>query len=159
MISAIREWLCSIVICTLFLSILRAMLPEGAVKQVGNFTGGLLLLLCVLSPLLHLDGLSSEFNFSEYRSDFEEQQKLWAEDGERALTQRIEEETESYISDKANAIGAEVSVSVETEKRKDGIIVPTMVHLTGPYVSELSVCIQQELGIPPERQVWDEENR
>lgn len=156
MIAAVRTWLTSIAVCTLFLSVLQAMIPEGSIRKISSFTGGLLLLICVMGPLINLKGQHIEWELSEYRIDIQNQQQRWIEETEKELTQRIGAETESYISDKAAQLGMELTVCVETARREDGLIVPVSVQLSGPYSPKLSVCIEKDLGIPPERQVWHE---
>lgn len=156
MIAEIRTWLTSIVVCTLFLSLLQAMIPEGTVRKVGSFTGGLLLLVCVLGPLIDLQGHQMRWELSEYRMDIQNQQQLWIEETEKELAQRIGAETEAYILDKAAQLGMTPSVSVETVCQEDGLIVPTSVWISRPYVPALAACIEKDLGIPPERQVWHE---
>lgn len=156
MMTAIRTWLTSIVVCSLFLSMLQAMIPEGTIRKVSSFTGGLLLLVCVLGPLIHLNSQSVEWDLSKYHIDIEHQQQIWMEDTKKELAQRIGEETEAYISDKAAQLGMELSVCVETDCREDGLIVPASVQLFSPYSPALSACIEKDLGIPPERQVWHE---
>lgn len=156
MMETIRTWMTSIVMCTLFLSLLQAMIPQGSVRKVGSFTGGLLLVVCVLGPLLHLQGLHIEWDWSEYSTDLQAQQQSWMEETERELAQRIGTETETYISDKATQLGTEVTAHVETQLRDDGLLIPASVRLSGPYSPELAACIEKDLGIPPERQVWHE---
>lgn len=156
MIATIRTWLTSVVVCTLFLSLLQAMIPEGAVRRVSLFTGGLLLFVCILGPLINLEDRDMKWDFSKYRMDIQKEQQLWMKHAEKELEQRIGTETESYISDKAAQLGTEVSACVETECREDGLIVPVSVRLSGPYSLELAACMEKDLGIPPERQVWHE---
>ena len=50
MIGALREWLTSIVVVTLLLSVAQALVPEGNICRVASFLGGLILLLTMLRP-------------------------------------------------------------------------------------------------------------
>ena len=65
----------------------------------------------------------------------------------------IKQKTETYILDKANALGAEITVQVVLED-----YIPAGVTIMGdvsPFVkSNLSASITQELNIPPEEQIW-----
>ena len=53
--------------------------------------------------------------------------------------------------------GVEVKANVETRTGEAGLPVPQRVELEGPYSKELADYITHELNIPPERQVWNEQ--
>ena len=53
--------------------------------------------------------------------------------------------------------GVEVKANVETRTGEAGLPVPERVELEGPYSKELADYITHELNIPPERQVWNEQ--
>ena len=53
--SVFRTWLFGIVAAAMVLSILYALLPKGALLTVAKCTGGLIMLLVVIRPLLALD--------------------------------------------------------------------------------------------------------
>ena len=73
---------------------------------------------------------------------------------DEAMTAVIKAQTETYIEDKAEALGATVTAGVTLA----GDMLPWQVELTGevsPYVkTRLAQTIWAELGIPEERQVW-----
>ena len=50
-----------------------------------------------------------------------------------------------------------ISARVETRTGEAGLPVPERVELEGPYSKELADYITHELNIPPERQVWNEQ--
>ena len=76
--------------------------------------------------------------------------------GKEELAAIIAGRTAAYISDKADALGLEVSVRVETEPGEEGTPLPVSAELEGPYSQDLADWIAGELGIPAERQVWHE---
>ena len=155
MIGAVRGWITSIAAVTLLLTVAQALVPEGTMKKITGFTGGLLLLAALLQPVLRTDLGRLRLDFSDYRKAIEE--RAWELDaaGKEELAAIIAGRTAAYISDKADALGLGVTARVETEA-EEGVPVPASVELTGPYSQALADWIAGELGIPAERQVWHE---
>ncbi len=155
MMLAIRDWISAIVICALLLSTVQSLIPDGAVRRVVDFAGGLLLTLCVLNPLLHCaewfhpDLLDIGQTLDELEWDLKQET-------DTALKSSIEERTKAYISEQAEALGVDVTAEITAEQQEDGVILPVWAELRGPYSGELSKQLDHELGIPPERQVWHE---
>ena len=71
----------------------------------------------------------------------------------------IEEQCEEYILDKAEELGANVfGVKVQAQWNLDGLWVPYSAEIDAPDIGSaktaLEGVIQNELGIPAERQMW-----
>ena len=156
MIGALREWLTSIVVVTLLLSVVQALVPEGSIRRVASFVGGLILLAVLMRPVLGTDLERLQLDLGGYEQELKNAREELASSRETELTERIEERTAAYISDKADALGLEVVVRVEASAGPDGISLPEKAELTGPYSRELADFMARELGIPAERQVWHE---
>ena len=156
MIGALREWLTSIVVVTLLLSVVQALVPEGSIRRVASFVGGLILLAVLMRPVLGTDLERLQLDLGGYEQELKNAREELASSRETELTERIEERTAAYISDKADALGLKVAVRVEATTGPDGVSLPEKVELTGPYSRELADFMTRELGIPAERQVWHE---
>ena len=52
MMAAVREWLETVVLVTMLLALVESMIPEGAIRRIAGFTGGVILLIALLRPLL-----------------------------------------------------------------------------------------------------------
>ena len=156
MIGAVRVWLTSIVMVTLLLSVAQTLIPEGTIRKIAGFTGGLILLVALLRPVLGADLERLHLDLGDYERAIEERQEELASAGNAELKALIESQTAAYISDKANALGLEVTVRVETDTGDDGVPVPAAAEVTGPRSEELASYMENELGIPRERQVWHE---
>ncbi len=156
MIGAVRGWLTSIAAVTLLLSVVQTLVPEGTMRKISGFTGGLVLLAALLQPVLGTDLSRLHLDFSDYETEIQRRAQELEVKGKESVTEIIEERTAAYISDKADALGVELTASVDTEPREDGTPVPIFVELEGSYSQELAAWITQELGIPIERQVWHE---
>ena len=156
MIGALREWLTSIVVVTLLLSVVQTLVPEGSIRRVASFVGGLILLAVLMRPVLGTDLERLQLDLGGYEQELKNAREELASSCETELTERIEERTAAYISDKADALGLKVAVRVEATTGPDGVSLPEKVELTGPYSRELADFMTRKLGIPAERQVWHE---
>ena len=155
MIGLIRQWLTAVVLVTMRLSVAQTLVPEGTVRKITSFIGGLLLLVVMLQPLLRTDLGSLRIHAEDYAAAIEERQVELESAENEALAQGIAERTAAYISDKAAGLGLTVTVRVETEPGADGTPLPERVYLEGTKSEELSHWLAEELGIPAERQVWN----
>lgn len=156
MIGAVRSWLTSIAAVTLMLTVVQTLVPEGTLRKISGFTGGLLLLAALLQPVLKTDLGRLRLDFSDYEAAIGERTAELDAAGKEELAAIIAGRTAAYISDKADALGLRVTARVETEPGVDGTPLPASAELTGPYSRELADWITGELGIPAERQVWHE---
>ena len=154
---ALREWLTSVVVVSVLLAVVQTLIPEGTVRKIGAFTGGLILLVTLLQPLLGVDFEDLEPRLEQSRETVEQRQQELEQAGERELAKLIERQTAAYIWDKADALGLDLSAEVRVERGPDGIPLPVSATLTGTYSEALSAYLERELGIPRERQVWHED--
>ena len=153
MIAAVRGWVTSIAAVALILTVVQSLVPEGTLRKIAGFTGGLVLLAALLQPALRTDLGRLRLDPSGYGEAIGARAEDLAEAGKEELAEIIAERTAAYISDKADALGLTVTVRVETELEA-GTPIPASAELRGPYSRSLADWIAEELGIPAERQVW-----
>ena len=55
MMEHVRQWLSSIVVVSLLLSVVQSLVPKGSLRRVASFLSGLVLLVVLLEPLPKLD--------------------------------------------------------------------------------------------------------
>ena len=157
---AVRTYLLGVTAAAMGLAILLQLLRRDAIRKVAALTGGLLLALVVLTPLLRVN-LDS---FAKYLARMEMEADARASGIEIAnrdlLARIIQEKTEAYILDKAAALGAEVTAEVTMETAGD-YPYPREAAIYGALTevqrSVLARCIAEEIGIPEERQVFSRE--
>ena len=152
----LREWLTSLVAVSMLLSVAQTLVPEGSIRKITSFTGGLILLVVLLRPLLGADLSRLDLHLEDYERAIGQRQEELASAGEAELAGIIEERTAAYISDKADTLGLAVKVQVETKLAGDGVPVPWRAEIWGPRSPALATYMEEELGIPGERQVWHE---
>ena len=97
-----------------------------------------------------------DLNISHYQEAVEQRQTELEASQKEELASLIESEMETYISDKAKSMSLTLRVQVTAEPDGSGVPVPVRAELTGPRSEELSRWLDAELGLPAERQVWNE---
>ena len=152
----IRTWILSVTVSAIVIAVAEALMPPGAVKKVGKLTGGLILVLGILQPLVTMD----------YEDLYDMVTALPAgaiaqEDQYEAKKGIIEEDLEAYIVDKGEALGADCTAQVTCTPGEGEVPVPTQATVTGnltPAQQEaMSRYLEQELGIPSQGQIFDSE--
>jgi len=134
----------------------RLLRDHGLAAQLGKVLVGVFLLLSLLRPLMG----KALPDLSQWRYDYtqaaQEAVALGEMTAKNALVQRIKDQTEAYILNKAASLQAKLQVEVVLSD--DPIPVPVGVKLSGqisPYAkSQLQRLLQQELGIAKENQQW-----
>ena len=156
MMAAARAWLTAVVSVTLLLSVVQTLIPKGSLREIASFVWGLLLLAVLLRPLGSVDLSAVSLDLAPYRQTVERRQAELEQEGQKELIGLIEAELGSYIWDKAADLGLTLQVQVTVEPDGSGVPATVSVELTGPKSEALSRWLETELGVPAERQVWNE---
>lgn len=153
----IRTWILTVTVSALIIAAAEALMPEGSVKKVGKLTGGLILVLGILQPLVSMDyqALYDMVNTLPAGSISQESRIEATEDPMKGI---IEEELGAYIVDKGTELGLACTAQVECAAGEEGIPTPQRVTVTGPFTqSQKEALIQyitQDLGISREYQIY-----
>ena len=143
---------CAAVLCGLAQLLFSQSPLQGLVKVVT----GLILTVVVLSPCLETDSWQWPLDFENIASQGEAAVSAGESVANSVLSQRIQEQTRTYILNKASEFGAELSVEVQLQEESP--YAPCGARLVGtvsPYVKKIitdHLC--RELGIPEEEQIW-----
>ena len=150
----LRTWILSVTACAMVIAAAEALMPDGAVKRVGKLTGGLILVLGLLQPLVKLD-------YDDWLDDLPAQTAgaVTQEELEGAayapMKSIIERELSAYI------VGVTCTAQVVCETGEDGVPIPTRTTITGamtPAQKEAMIrCVTQELAIPRSGQIYRNE--
>ena len=149
----LRLWLLGVVACAVLVSLAGQLTDGGTMKKIVRFAGGMLLMLAMLRPLLRLDLAVLDVDLASYREAVSQLELELAQRQEDALSARIVAETGAYIEDEADELGLSVRAAVRTEE-VDGVPLPVSVTLCGEENAALADCIERELGIAKEDQLW-----
>ena len=157
MIEGIKNWLWGIIAVSMCLALLYGLMPKGAVRSIGQISGGLVLLLVMLYPVLGIQLKHLEWHSGDYQEAIDRQIEEYRSGYEDQLRQSIEKETAAYISKKAAQMGVDCRIEVKAEEKADHTVLPGEVWLDTEQNTALQTWITSELGIAPERQHWEVE--
>ena len=154
-----KQYLMSLcVVCILF-SVMSALVTDKKWKKILDYMCSLVLILVVISPLFKID-----LNEIEQYFDLEATEFGWGIEEnayeDDILCSLIKERSEEYILEEALRMGMEVEAHVVLG---DGgtYQIPIAVQICGScsdFEKEvLSTVISNDLGIPPEKQIWNSE--
>ncbi len=159
--SAVRDYLFAIVATALAVSLISSFPQRKSIRQVVTLCGGLILLICLLRPVIYLKFGDLQDFLSQYEVD-ESLISQVLEDGQNETARLITAQTEEYILDKAAQLGASVEAEVTLSALSDSYQYPYSVTLRGRWTpaqkENLTQYISQTLGIPEERQIWNNQN-
>ncbi len=153
-----KAWLMGIVGAALLASLAEMLCPAGRVKPVLRLLCALVCALAVAEPLMELDMKSLSIGLASYRQ--QAQQITESEEEEAKMVQRtyIQEECAAYILTQAEARGLTLSSVAVTAQWDEGeaLWYPWEVQIDGAYSPALAAAIEEDLGVPEERQRWAE---
>ena len=154
----LKNWLLGVTAAALAVSLAQALTPEGTVKKIGRLAGGLVLLLAAVRPLLGLEAPSWQGPEALSPTLMAEQA---GQSGQEVLKTLIAEKAGAYIVDKGQSLGFSCRVEVEVAEDGSGWPVPWQAEISGEWTAQqkkaLSQAVEEELGIPAQRQSFREE--
>ena len=153
--SFLRTWLFGIVATAMALSILYALVPKGTFLTVAKCTGGLIMLLVVIRPLLALDLEGLHVDYREWERTVQQQTDDYTAANQEEMTAIIQQETAAYIAEKAAELGLTCHPEVTCQLR-DGVPFPAAVTMDIPRDAALARLIAEDLGIDEDHQSWRE---
>lgn len=160
MTGALTDWLRCVIGASLLCCCAMYITPRGRVRDAARLVCGVVLAIALISPVADFDFGAYSESLARYRAE-SESFSADAEETYNSLTRTvIEENYAAYISDKAAEKGLALdAVSVWVEWAGSGIWYPTQAYLTAPEQTKtaLAPVIEAELGIPQERQFWNDD--
>lgn len=152
-----KSWLLGIVLTSLASGLARQLAPQGKEQAMVRLVSGLLLALAILRPLAGQNWDKLDFDLDGFTLQASDLSDSYRKNQQEALSAIIAEKTEAYIWDKANRLGLSCAVTVTVSASEGGVPLPDSVLIRGPYSRELADCLEEEVGIPAEKQIWLEE--
>ena len=159
MIELMREWITGITCAAMLLAVSQSLVPDGVVKKVLRFTGGLLLIGVIGLPLLRMDGTALSDYLTEYEIKFSQSGIRLTEENETMMKNIVAVQCEAYLQNLAEELGLGCRFEVHCAMSAEYYPIPYVVHINGEVNAEqqrtLMLAIAQELGVPMERQYWN----
>ncbi|MDO4750219.1 MAG: hypothetical protein Q4A39_05185 [Eubacteriales bacterium] len=155
-----RAWISGLSGAAVLGAVCVLLTSTGPVRSVTKMMSGTVLALAFLSPLVKLDMETFSLSTAQYREEAAVLTEEARELQERLSRIIIQEEYAAYIWDKAQSLGL-TSGQAEVMVRWGGDCwVPDEVMLTFSGSEDkrnaLANLVEAELGIPKERQYWNE---
>lgn len=154
----VRSYILTITAAGILCAIVKNLSDGRAGGRMLGFTCGVFLILAAISPLHTVDFSGWDENLECIQSQASAVQEQTTEKIQSQLDAIILERTTAYILDKGAALGAALEVEVSLG-RSNGYGIPESVCISGaysPYIkTQLGAVLEQDLGIPPERQEWN----
>lgn len=158
MSSWMEQWLMGMACASLVLVVSGALVKSGGGQKVCKLAGSLLLLLVTVGPILRMDQQDWERILQWDTQVMEEAEQGLEERNNLMYESFIEEETEAYILDKADALGVHCQVEVVVQW-EDEIPQPWSACVTGTWTKTqqeaLAEVLEEDLGIPRQRQSFE----
>lgn len=156
----LRDWLMAVTCTAMALALIEGLVPAGTGKKVCRLAGGLALLLAAVSPVVRLDGGEIGDILAGYRAELGACEEALAEQSAERYKTIIAERTAAYIVDKAEEMGISCQAEVTIGYDGNGALCPWAVTARGEWTAEgreaLARVMENDLGVPPERQYFEE---
>ena len=160
MTELVRQWLLGVACTALILAVADSLAPDGSVKKVCRMAGGLALLLAAVSPLLRLDVGALSDALEKYQTAVRSYKETLEEQNNLFYQTIIEESAAAYIVDKAEEMGISCQAEVTFSYDEDGVPCPWEVTARGDWTdgarAALARLLEDDLGVPPQRQHYEE---
>ncbi len=160
MTGMLKDWLVGLTCAAMALALIEGLVPSGTVKKVCRLAGGLALLLAAVSPLVKLDKGAVGDALKDYRSSLDAYEETLAEQYDQRYKTIIAERTAAYIVDKAAEMGVSCQVEVTIGYDGNKLPCPREVTARGAWTpgqrEAFSRMLEEDLGVPPERQRFEE---
>ena len=157
----IKDWLLGVACAAMIVTLAQRLTPAGAAGKIGRLTGGLVLLLAAVQPVLRVDPAAILDAAAGYGQAWSAQAPASLEETTGQLLKTIiAQRTGAYIVDKAAGLGAACQVEVTVgEQTGDGYPLPESVVITGALTADQQAALTQqiaaELDIPADRQIYE----
>ena len=160
MTEMLRQWLLGVACTALILAAADSLAPDGSVKKVCRLAGGLALMLAAVSPLLRLDSRALAGVLEGYQAQIRSYEETLEEQNNLFYQTIIEESAAAYIADKAEELGIYCQAEVTFVYDEDGVPCLWEVTARGDWTDgareTLERLLEDELGVPPQRQHYEE---
>ncbi len=152
------KWIMAVTVSAMIIAVAEALMPPGAVKKVAKLTGGLVLMLGILQPIVHLDYQELYIAANGLESITIESAESQEEASREFTKAIIEQELGAYVLDKALALGITCRVTVTCQPDENGVPIPAWAEVRGTLSGEaqgvVAEILRKDLGIDQDHQTY-----
>ena len=156
MMGLLRRWLLGVILTSFAVGMAEQLVPKGRERALVRLVGGLMLTLALLRPMGDLVWEDRPISVGAWGENLQSQTAFHREQQQKELSSIIAEKLEAYIWDKAIEMGLDGNISVSIRVQPTGIPLPDTVSIGTPFDSTLAVWLEEVVGIPAEKQLWQE---
>ena len=154
---SIREYLLRVIAAAMICAIVSALYgKKSAVGNVCKLISGVYLTLVLVYPLANFKLPQPNHEVEAISEEADRIAENAQQDAQQQIALVMKSQTEAYILDKAEQLGAQIQVSIQVGDSE--YPVPVKSQVTGnlsPYAKKmLSDILAKDLGIAQEEQVW-----
>jgi len=153
-----RNWILSVTVSAMIIAIAESMMPPGTVKKVARLTGGLVLMLGILQPIVRMDYEDLFIAANGLPHISVEEKETQQAGNEEILKTIIEEELSAYVLDKAKQMGCSCQVEFRCVPGEGGTPMPEAVTVRGLLTPQqrrtMETILTEDLGIPKDQQTY-----
>ncbi|MDL2273615.1 stage III sporulation protein AF [Oscillospiraceae bacterium OttesenSCG-928-G22] len=160
MTSFLTGWIVGVTAATLLVAVVLALTPDGQVRKVVRFVGGFVILIALLRPITSIDFSSFSYHNIQSLAEFQNYEETMLSAQTNGVKLIIEDKTGTYILQKAEEIGLDVRVQVQSHTPDEGYPYPVGVTITldappdPEKREELTRLIERDIAVPAENQTW-----
>ena len=157
----LRKWLLGLICASLLSAVAQQLVQSGPMQRVTRFVCGVLLCVLLLSPVVRPDRSVYSGELSRYQETVDLLTKDVEKEEDRLLRAYIQERSAAYIVDEAERLDLKVEAVSVTARWSGESWVPYEISIRAAGTEDgkkrLASFLNAEMGIPPERQYWEEE--
>ena len=152
----LSQWIISVTAVSIILSVAVSLTPDGNMKKIVRFVGGLILFIVALEPVAGFNPEDIAFYTTQYRADYEKYEEKLIFENSAYVKLIIEDRTRTYIIQQAEYYLIDCDASVTARSVDSGYPFPYSAVITcragEENIEKLTRWIEAELAIPRERQ-------
>ena len=156
-VTELAQYVLSLAAVAILCGIVHMILGKGSVASpLVKIITGTIMTVTVFNPLMKLEFDQIPNYIESIKVMGQDAIEMGESSSEDLLADIIKEKTQTYIMDRASALG--IALEADVKLSEDNPPIPESVVLAGtisPYAKQqLAHILQTELGIPKERQTW-----
>ena len=159
MMGILKAMLCSVVAAALLGGAAMTLIHAGAMKEIVRLAAGMMMILALLRPMsglrLTLPAAWFQGSTEPVRQQVEQSRTQW----EIWMAESSAREVGAYLERKAKKEGVDCRIELRASMQKDGAVSldSATVYASSEERTKLTRLLEDECGIPKERQTYVEE--
>jgi len=149
-----RDYIISIIVCTLCCGIISGMTSGSGQGKLIHFICDVIVAVTVLRPISAIEFPSLSVYLADYRYSAQEYVHMGESFAKAEQERYIKKACEAYICSIAEELGAEISVRVQLDVN----LMPAAAEITGrcngEVRNEMEYILETDLGVTKENQLW-----